>query len=135
MTNQLQDETDLVQYGQEDENIFYSFSMPAPLPSSWIYYPTEESPSTRYKFVSIEINFNLDQNVWTRLGDLGGLYDALYFMCLFLISPLSSFALHTSLMTSFFRLKGDSLESTGKNPHSLDDLCSAETLGRRRRMS
>eukprot|EP00354_Favella_ehrenbergii_P009559 CAMPEP_0170451754 /NCGR_PEP_ID=MMETSP0123-20130129/890_1 /TAXON_ID=182087 /ORGANISM="Favella ehrenbergii, Strain Fehren 1" /LENGTH=64 /DNA_ID=CAMNT_0010713551 /DNA_START=360 /DNA_END=551 /DNA_ORIENTATION=- len=64
MTNQLQDETDLVQYGQEDENIFYSFSMPAPLPSSWIYYPTEESPSTRYKFVSIEINFNLDQNVW-----------------------------------------------------------------------
>ena len=116
MTNQLQDEVDYIQYGQEAESTFYSFEMSQALPSSWIYWPTAEHPSKKYKYVGIEINFHLDQKVVTRqtysildwLGDLGGLYDAIYYIFYILLKPISAFALNSTIMTSFFRLKGDS---------------------------
>lgn len=99
--------------------------MPPPLPSSWIYYPTVESPSTRFKFASIEINFNLDQIMWTRqtyslldwLGDLGGLYDALLHICGIIISPLSAYTLQATLLSSFFRFK----ERSNKNNDDDDE--------------
>ena len=59
-TEVLQDEAEIIQYGQESEETFYSFELPAPLPSAWIYFPTDENKSSRYKFASIEINFTLD---------------------------------------------------------------------------
>lgn len=110
--------------------MFYSFKMTPPQPSSWIYYPTAENPSTRFKFVSIEINFNLDQMMWTRqtyslldwLGDLGGLYDALLHICAVFISPVSAFTLHTTLLTSFFRFKEkttDKYDDDGKSSQTL----------------
>ena len=111
--NLLNDEADYLQWGQESEQTFFSFKMPPPLPSSWIYYPTEENPSNKFKFATIEINFNLDQMVWNRqtyalldwLGDLGGLYDALQHICRVMIGPISAFTLNSSLLTSLFRLK------------------------------
>ena len=111
ITNYLNDESDYFQYGQEAKETFYTFKLPPPSPSSWIYYPTEEQPSTLYKFTSIEINFTLDQKVWTRstysvldwFGDLGGLFDALVHLAGIFISPLSVFALKSSLLTSIFR--------------------------------
>ena len=117
--------------------------MPAPLPSSWIYYPTVDSPSTRYKFASIEINFTLDQKVWTRqtysfldwLGDLGGLYDAIYLMMLVFLSPFTAFTLRVSMLTSFFRLKGESFNSEMAKSQSIEEFCPSQTLQLRRRMS
>ena len=87
--------------------------MPAPLPSSWLTYPTPENPSSKYKFASIEVNFTLDQVVWTRqtyslldwLGDLGGLYESLYYGCLLLVSPFTRFATGVHFLTTFFLLK------------------------------
>ena len=60
VTNLLIDEAELIQYGQEEETTFHSFKLPAPLPSSWLTYPTQENPSSKYKFSSIEVNFTLD---------------------------------------------------------------------------
>ena len=71
------------------------------IPSSWNTYPTRENPSSRYKFMSIEVNMNLDKKRFSRqtyslldwLGDIGGLSDALLPIVGLLVSPLSSFAL------------------------------------------
>ena len=39
------------------------------------------------------------------LGDLGGLLEALMFICAAIIKPLTSFTLKTTLLTSLFRFK------------------------------
>ena len=80
--------------------------------SSWIYFPTEESPSDKYKFTSMEIKMSLDLVTWARqtygfldwLGDLGGLFDALWYIARFLVKPFSAIALQATMLTSFFRL-------------------------------
>ena len=80
-------------------------------PSSWIYFPTEENPSTRFKYASIEIKMSLDLVTWMRqtyslldwLGDLGGLFDALWYVVSLVVKPASAFVLQTTML-SFFRL-------------------------------
>ena len=55
---------------------------------------------------------SLDQKNWTRetyglldwLGDLGGLFDAMRYIAHVLVLPFASFALRTSLLSSFFRI-------------------------------
>ena len=82
-------------------------------PSSWIYFPTQTNPSTFYKYISVEINISLDLISWERqtynlldwLGDLGGLFDALFHIAQVLVSPLSAFALYSTLLTKFFRFR------------------------------
>ena len=37
------------------------------------------------------------------MGDLGGLFDALYIFCSFMIMPISVFNLQVTLMTRLFR--------------------------------
>ena len=65
--------------------------------------------------------------MWTRqtysildwLGDLGGLFDALAHVCRVLISPISVFALKSSLLTSFFRFKpSEEPREDFSNPYS-----------------
>ena len=111
--NILEDESSYLQYGQETETEYFSFTKSSPMPSSWIYFPTAEEPSTRYKYISVEINMSIDLISWERqtyslldwLGDLGGLYDALYLIFAALISPITMFTLHSTLLTSFFRYR------------------------------
>ena len=106
-TNIIKDETDFLQYGQEEENEIYTFEWPAPLPSAWIHFPTEENPSTKYKFISVEFNYSPHITTWARstysfldwLGDLGGLFDALLYGCKFLLIPFSDFTLRTKILT------------------------------------
>ena len=103
--------------------------MPAPLPSAWIYFPTDENPSTRYKFASIEINFSLDVKQWNRqtyslldwLGDLGGLFDALLYICRMLISPLSVYTLKQTILTNMFRFKSDKVSRSRDDDDDGDD--------------
>ena len=100
-------------YGQDTTQTFYTFDLPQPLPSSWIYYPTDEEPSTRYKFVSIEINYTLDLKKYNRFTyglldffrDLGGLFITLYCIGKLFAIPFSSYFLQRTLMTAFFRFK------------------------------
>ena len=56
--NVLEDEIDRLQYGQQDEHEFFGYNLGFAQASSWIYWPTEEEPSNRYKYVSIELNLN-----------------------------------------------------------------------------
>ena len=39
------------------------------------------------------------------LGDLGGLFDALRYICAVLVQPVTAFTLKTTLLTAFFRFK------------------------------
>ena len=56
-----------------------------PQVSSW-RDDLSEKPDGRYKFISAEVNFNMDLSAYNRqtyslldwLGDIGGLMDALY---------------------------------------------------------
>ena len=85
--------------------------MSAAAPSAWIYFPTEENPSTRFKYTSMEIKMSLDLVTWMRqtyslldwLGDLGGLFDALWYVVSLVVKPASAFVLQTTML-SFFRL-------------------------------
>ena len=111
--NILEDESVMVQYGQETETEFLTIDMKETQPSSWIYFPTVDNPSLQYKFLSVEINVSPDLMLWERqtyslldfLGDLGGLYDALFLIVKVFVSPLSVFALNSTLLSNFFRFR------------------------------
>lgn len=118
MAEVIEDETSYLQFGADNlERTFYSFAFPAPLPSSWINYPD------KYKFAGIEINFTLDRKQWTIrtyslldwLAGLGGLYIALLYVCRVFLVPATTYALNQTLLTSFFRFKGDSSVFGGKD--------------------
>ena len=90
-----------------------SFSLSPSKPSSWINFPTAENPSSRYKYLSVEINFDMDLVSWQRntysildwLGALGGLYDSLYFIIKAIVMPISTFTLHSTILKDFFRFR------------------------------
>ena len=56
---------------------------------------------------------SLDLMHWNRstyslldwLGDLGGLFEALMYICAVIVKPLTAYTLQTSLLTSLFRFK------------------------------
>ena len=110
--NILEDETGFVQYGEESEDTFLDFHMGSAAPSSWIYFPSKEKPSSRFFYTSMEIKMSLDLLTWMRetyslldwFGDLGGLFDALWYVVSLLVRPTSAFVLQTTLLT-FFRLQ------------------------------
>lgn len=99
--NQLEDETDFFQYGQYDEISFYTFQTLAPQESSWINFPTDENPSSLFKYSSFEIELNQDVMRWSRqtyslldfLGDIGGLFDCLIFIGWAIVDPFKQYAL------------------------------------------
>ena len=118
----LEDESSYLQYGQTVETEYFNFKMKETLPSGWINYPTEASPNTLYKFISVEINLSLDLISWERstynvldwLGDLGGLYDALFILLKALLSPIAGFTLYSTLLTKFFRFRASEPEVVTK---------------------
>ena len=85
----------------------------ATTPHSWIYFPTEESPSSKFMYTSMEIKMSLDLVTWERstyslldyLGDLGGLFDALWYIARFIVKPFSAIHLYATMLTTFFRLQ------------------------------
>ena len=78
-------------------------------------YPTPESPDGRYKFSSFSMFTSPDLTVTERstysilewLGDIGGLYDALFLICSALVKPFSSFWLTTEMISALFREVSD----------------------------
>ncbi len=87
--NELEDESDLLQYGMVDYTTFYEYDKTPPQPSSWNKFPTPELPFNRYKYSSLSVNVGPDKMIINRgtysildwLGDLGGLFDALFLIC------------------------------------------------------
>ena len=74
----------MLQFGLANEIEFYDYKVNPNEVSSWNRYPTEEDPSRKYKFTSIEFNLSTDLKITSRatyslldwLGDMGGLVDA-----------------------------------------------------------
>ena len=87
----------MLQYGQYDETEFWEYTLSSAEPSSWIYWPTPESPSNLYKYVSGEFNVSMDLKNYARqteglldyLGDLGGLIDILIMLAKYIIGPFA----------------------------------------------
>ena len=97
-------------------------------PSSWIYFPTEENPNGKFKYASMEIKMSLDLVTWMRqtyslldwLGDLGGLFDALWYVVSLIVRPASAFVLQTILLT-FFRLQNTNQAKKDENKTQCQD--------------
>ena len=81
--------------------MYYEYEHSLPQPSSWNKYPTQEEPSRKYKFTSLEVSMSPNKQVYNRqtyslldwLGDLGGLYDALILIASLIVAPISAFNL------------------------------------------
>ena len=116
--NVLEDETGILQYGVEDELEYFSFVTRSPAASAWNKFPTKEEPLTRYKFTSLEIIHSPDYLVTSRqtyslldwLGDLGGLLDALRYIGMLFMAPVSSWALRSTLMSKLFLFRASDRE-------------------------
>ena len=117
----LEDEAQLLQFGFADVTEFIDYKISVPFGSSWINFPTAEKPSDKFKYISVEFNMSADHNVINRqtysildwMGDMGGLVDAFFILGQLLISPVSSFALHSKLLSSMFRYR-DSYRSDNR---------------------
>ena len=67
VTNRIEDETSMVQFGQIEESVFYShLGINAPKPTSWDKFPTLEKPDNKMKYASIAINLSKDMTIWNR---------------------------------------------------------------------
>ena len=88
-----------MQYGQEVETEFMSHSLSLAMPSAWNRFPTVENPSLQYKYLSVEFNLDMDLMSWQRdtystldwLGDMGGLFDALFTIFKAMLAPISTY--------------------------------------------
>lgn len=97
--------------------------MPEPQASMWIKYPTKDNLNRDYKFGGIEINKSVDLTLWSRstysmldfVSDLGGLFDALRYMFTLMVAPFASLNLSQFLMSSIFRYKSYTDESSRRN--------------------
>ena len=70
-------------------------------PSSWIYWPTADNPSAKFKYLSSEFNVSLDEVNWTRqtystldwLADVGGLYGIIFKLASLAVAPMAKHTL------------------------------------------
>ena len=112
MKNILEDESSLLQFGQYTEETFYTFSIGMPQPSAWNTFPTPENPGAKFKYVGIDIWLSPNLKLWTRetyaildyLGDLGGLYDALYILLNIVAAPIATYRFQSSLLSDSFEI-------------------------------
>ena len=103
-TTHLEDETDLVQFGNTDETYFNSPIQKKDtdfliFDSGWTDFPT------KYKFFSMDISISSDvpkirrktDSLLDWLGDWGGLLDSLHFLADILVSPLTAYMMKSNL--------------------------------------
>ena len=53
-------------------------------------------------------------NLFDWLGDVGGLYDALFIILSYAVNPITAFKLKTTLLSSLFRFKEKEKENVSK---------------------
>ena len=86
MKNLVEDESSYLQFGQYEEHTFYTVQVEKPQRSAWNTFPTAENPGSKFKYIGVDFWLSPNMKIWTRetysildfLGDMGGLYDALY---------------------------------------------------------
>lgn len=106
----LEDETDLVQFGQIDSKDFISVHEGQQLDSSWVD-DLIANPNGKYKFASVHLQVHRQINKIIRkgyglldlIGDVGGFVDALYYLFALLFSPYWSFRYQREILTKLFR--------------------------------
>ena len=112
---EVEDETDLVQFGQIDNLEYQHLENQEPLLSSWTD-DLSENPNGLFKFTSADIIIDPMKQVTVRqtyglldyFGDIGGLIDFLYYFVAFILYPLWQFIYSSHMLTSLFRTKPDS---------------------------
>lgn len=111
LVNSFGDESDVFQYGQEDFDDFIQVDPMLPQASAWNDHPMKNSTGL-YKFTSAHLL--LDQrvlqynrstyDVLSWLGDIGGLVDCLLLIGRMFLLPMTTFNMHSILLTYLFRL-------------------------------
>ena len=74
-----------------------------------------KKPDGKYKFGSMHLIVDHNKQMTIRqtyglldyIGDIGGLIDALYYLIIFILSPLWKFKFSSRLLTGLFRFKSD----------------------------
>ena len=117
--HELTDEVDLLQLGQTKQLFFEQtgFDMPqASLSNAW---PTKEEPGNQFKFISIWLEIDQDLTTIERstysllewVGDIGGLFDGLLYLCGYLISPFAGMSMRAMLTSEAFKTEKTNSES------------------------
>ena len=105
--HQVSDRIDWLQYGQETEYEYFGYALQDHHASSMRDYPDN------YKFTSVEISINPDLRVIERqtysvlefMGDMGGLFDALYAIGSWIIFPIVTFRMKENVRSQLYMLK------------------------------
>ena len=112
---EVEDETDLVQFGQVDNLEFHHLENEELRLSSWTD-DLSKIPNGKRKFTSVMIMLDPNKKVTVRqtyglldyFGDIGGLIDFLYYLGAFVLHPLWQFLYSSHMLSSLFRAKPDS---------------------------
>ena len=109
--NALEDEVEVLQYGESEEDEFYRLNFLPAIPSFMDFWPTVEEPDNLYKYASVWIELSPHEHKTERetysilewLGDVGGLFDMLKLMGSMLVVPFATFRLKSELLSKIFR--------------------------------
>ena len=110
--NELEDATQMIQYGYAQLKEYLDVYKDEPGTSSWSD-DLIKKPDGRYKYVSMELNFSQNLHIINRdtyslldwLGDIGGLLDALKYLVQIIIMPYVSYTYKSQLLTKMFRFQ------------------------------
>lgn len=109
--NTLVDEVDYIQIGQQKETDYTSIAFGKEQMSKYNTWPTKAEPMI-YKFNSFWFELRqyttvIERETYSLLdwaGDVGGLYEALYLICLNFIRPIATIVLRSELLSRAFKL-------------------------------
>ena len=104
-TNELIDETDLLQLGQTTVVSFETFGVGKSLTTGQSIWPTQENPGL-YKFNSMWLELSNEHTIINRqtysllemVGDIGGLFDGLLTIGHILLGPVAAYAMKAQLL-------------------------------------
>jgi hypothetical protein len=105
----VEDETGYIQDGTEVEHEFFHAEFGVNQPSSWRSYPNH------YKLIGVEFMISSDINgiargtldIFTFLGDIGGLLDLLILLMGFILTPFAEKRMEALLTNRLFHLTGN----------------------------
>ena len=114
MQEELEDETDLLKFGQLDHVEYQTMNIGQQLPSSW-RDDLDKKPDGQYKFGSLHLTIDSDKKITIRhayglldlCGDIGGLLDGLIYLISFAFSPFWKFSFKSYMLTKLFRAGPD----------------------------
>jgi hypothetical protein len=108
--HELEESINFIYPGSSHSRWFMSFFADISQPSGWIYFPE------KYKFASFDFLIDYSKYKYSRstytffdlLGDMGGMYDALYLIGLMIAAPAAEYNLRTLYLTRGFEMVGQS---------------------------